>query len=138
MLKVGQLNAKFSQPEDIRKSWISADVFVAVAKLGGEVDKLDLSPGFVPGLDGGLVQSFAELEGDHSVIFGVEDENGAIYHSDPLFRHEGDVAVRQAGGEEPVKPGHLAPDPAHRVVPHLVVDIVEGRLQDEASWRTAL
>ena len=63
----------------------------------------------------------------------MEDEDGAVDHRQPLVRDEAHVIVGEALGEEPVKPGHLAPDPAHRVVPHLVRDVVEGRLEDEAG-----
>ena len=111
---------------------------MAIAKLRREVYELDLPPGLVPRLKCSLVKGLAELEGNDRVILGVKDENRAVYHSDPLVRHEGDVTVSEAGGEEPVEPRHLAPDPAHGMVTDLVVDVVERRLEDEAGRRTAL
>ena len=37
--------------------------------------------------------------------------------------------------EEPIEVGHLGPDPAERMVPDLVVDIVERRFQKEQIQR---
>ena len=62
-------------PEDPWKTGVPADVFMSVAKLGREVDELDLSPGLVPRLEGGLVQGLPQLEGHHGIVLGVKDED---------------------------------------------------------------
>ena len=62
----------------------------------------------------------------------MKNKNRTEDDGDSLVSHEGNIVGSQALSEEEVKPRKLAPQPAHRMVPDLIVDVVEGRLQDQA------
>ena len=104
---------------------------MAITQITGVTLKLDGAPVRAPAGLSCLIEGDPELVGDHGVILGVEDQDGAVNEGDPLVSHKADVIVSQALGEEPVEPGHLAPHPAHRMVPHLVEDVVEWGLEHQ-------
>ena len=62
-----------------------------------------------------LVELLAELEGDHGVVPGVEDEDGEVDVVDEVVGAEGDVALVEGPREEPLEPRHLPPQVRHRV-----------------------
>jgi len=56
----------------------------------------------------------------------MENQNRTEDDGDSLVSHEGNIVGSKALGEEEVKPRKLAPQPAHGMVPDLIVDVVEG------------
>ena len=69
-----------------------------------------------------LVELLAELEGYHCVVPGVEDEDGEADVLDELVGAEGDVALVEGPGEEPLEPRHLPPQVRHGVHADLRVE----------------
>ena len=98
---------------------------MTITQITGVSLELNWAPVWASARLSSLIEGDTELVGDNSVVLGVEDQDGAVDEGYPLVSHKADVIIRQTLGEEPVKPGHLAPHPAHRVVPRLVKDVVE-------------
>lgn len=114
--------------EDVWQLRAPVDELVLVGQRGGERDELDLVTAEALRLGGHVVELLAQVERNHAVVLGVEDQHrtGDVIHV--LIAGEADVVGCYGVQEEPIEAGQVPVHHGEGVAPRLLPDVGERRL----------